>query len=239
MRISKRNKILHHPDREEIVKRLSEGESVRSVHSWLNYKYAKFSKHNKVSIPTLQAFRKEVMGMEGKALRDVQDARKREEAELEKQYAEQAVVSTNAYKDKINAIAGQHLDVSTKILQMDAIVADRMEYWFNLLKQGDEAPSHKVDYELRKYIDQQMAILQQYKKLVEGMADKRVDYNVNITVMNDQLKALQAVIRDLICEELGPEKAIEFMGKLTDRLEGLDRAKQLPEKVTNVTFEDN
>ena len=38
-------------------------------------------------------------------------------------------------------------------------------------------------------------VLGQYKKLVEGMADKTIDYNVNINVLNDQLNIIRDVIK--------------------------------------------
>ena len=115
------------------------------------------------------------------------------------------------------------------------LIGDRLEHWFNLINSGQELPP-KADYELRKYIEQQMLVLTQYRKLVEGMADKRVDYNVNITVMNDQILSIQSVIRELVCEELGPEKAIEFIEKLSNRLTQVEPQKTLPGKVEDVGF---
>lgn len=229
-------KIKNHPDKDEIIERFSRGESIREVQKWLNCKYRVWSKHNKISAPTLQLFRKEVMKLDGKVLEDLKKIKKEKDKELEKEYIEQQVISTNAYKEKLNQVANTHLDVAGKILQMDAIIGDRLEYWFNLLKSGDQLPP-KADNELRKYIDQQMIILQQYKKLVEGMADKKIDYNVNITVMNEQISTIQSTIRELITEELEPEKAIIFLDKLTDRLNNAQLPKELPAKVTTVEFD--
>jgi hypothetical protein len=193
----KPNKILTHPDKEEITSRFLAGESIRTVFAWLNGKWS-HNKYRKVSMPTLQAFRRESLELSGKVLRDIQEAKKVKDAELEATYAAQAVQSTSAYRDKLNQIADKNLDVASKIIQLDSIIGDRLEHWFNLIKSGDQIPP-KADYELRKYIDQQVLVLQQYRKLVEGMADKRIDYNVNITVMNEQIQTIQGVIRDLIC----------------------------------------
>lgn len=230
----KLSKIEHHPDKNEIVSRLSSGESVRSIYKWLSGKYGKYSTHLKVSIPTIQLFRKEVLKIEGDVLKKIQDEKRKLDLQLEAQYVAQTVQGTNAYVDKINQIASSHLDVSAKMLQMDAIIGDRLEYWFNVVKAGTELPQ-KADYELRKYIDQQVLVLQQYRKLVEGMADKKIDYNVNITVMNEQIQSIQTVIRELICEELGPEKAISFIDKLSNRLSG-STVKELPGKITEAEF---
>ena len=65
-----------------------------------------------------------------------------------------------------------------------------------------------------------MVLLGQYKKFVEGLADKTVDYNVNITVINDQIIAIRDVIRECIAE-FEPDVALRFMEKLNHKMKGL------------------
>jgi len=66
-------------------------------------------------------------------------------------------------------------------------------------------------------MDRQMALLAQYKKFVEGLADKTVDYNVNIKVMDEQITIIRDVIRECIAS-FAPEQAMLFMDKLNKRL---------------------
>ena len=94
-----------------------------------------------------------------------------------------------------------------------------MEYWFNAVASGEESAS-KGDKELRQFMDRQMNLLAQYKKFVEGMADKTIDYNVNITVMNDQITIIRDVIRECIAE-MDPEQGMLFMEKLNSRMHAL------------------
>jgi len=208
-------KILHHIDKEEIIRMLNDGESVRVISAFFKKKYP-HSKHLWISTVTLQAFRKESLNLEGKVLKDIQESSKIQKRQIEEKLLQQQLESTNAYQNKINSIAGTHLDVSKKIMQIDAIVGDRIEYWYNLGKSGEQIPA-KADHELRKFIDQQVLVLQQYKKLVEGMADKTVDYNVNITILNDQINIIRNAIKETIAEEFGVDKAIIFMDKLSKR----------------------
>lgn len=208
-------KILKHPDKEEVIRLLNEGESVRNIETHFKKKYPN-NKSLWLSTVTLQKFRKENLNLEGKVLKDIQEAREVQNRMIEEQMLQKSLEASNAYKDKINQIADQHLNVATKIINLNAIVEDKIEYWYNVAKSGEEIPA-KADRELRKFIDQQVIILQQYKKLVEGMADKTVDYNVNITVVNDQITAIRDVIREIIAE-LGTEKAMMFMDKLNKKL---------------------
>lgn len=209
-------KILKHPDKEEMIRMLNDGESVRNISAYFKKKYPS-NKSLWVSTVTLQSFRKENLNLDGKVLKDIQEASKVQKRQVEEKLLQHQLQSTNAYQEKINKIAGSHLDVSQKIMQLDAVVGDRIEYWYNLGKSGEEIPA-KADHELRKFIDQQILLLGQYKKLVEGMADKTVDYNVNITILNDQISIIRDAIKETIAEEFGVDKAISFMDKLSKRL---------------------
>jgi hypothetical protein len=212
-------KILKHPDKEEIVKRLNDGESIRKTCAWLQEKYPT-NKKLWISTVSLQKFRKDNLQLDGKVLKDIQEAVVIQNRALEEQQREIQLESTNAYQDKINQIANTHLDVANKIMQLDGIIEDRMEYWFNAIKSG-EADPRLADKEMRGYMDRQMALLQQYKKFIEGMADKTVEHNVNITVMNEQIAVIRDVIRGII-EEFNPDLAMVFMEKLNASLNNLE-----------------
>lgn len=221
-------KILKHPDKEEIIRKLNNGESVRGVEAWLKDKYPN-SKNMWITSVTLQAFRKDKLNLEGKVLKDIQEAKEVEKRHIAAQVQQQQLEATNAYQEKIAEIANTQLDVHTQIAQLNAIVEKRIEHWYNLVASGEALPA-KADAELRKYIEQQINILHQYKKLVEGMADKTIDYNVNVTVLNDQISLIRDAIRDTIAE-LGTEKAMIFMDKLNRRLSQTSYRPNGPEPV--------
>lgn len=209
-------KILNHVDKEEIIRMLNDGESVRNINAHLKKKYPR-SKHLWLSTVTLQDFRKNNLNLDGQVLKDIQEATKVQKRQIEEKLLQSQLQATNAYQEKINKIASSHLDVSQKIIQLDAVVGERIEYYYNLGKSGEGVPA-KADHELRKFIDQQILLLGQYKKLVEGMADKTVDYNINVNILNDQISIIRDAIKETIAEEFGVEKAISFMDKLSKRL---------------------
>ena len=217
-------KILNHPDSNELIRRLSEGESIRTTMSWLQAKYPK-NKKMWLSNPTLQKFRKENLNLKGKVLKDIQESSVVQKRQINEQQKQAKLQSTNAYQDKINEIADTHLDVSRKILQLDAIIGQRMEYWYNAIYEGEATP-HQADKEIRNYMDRQMALLQQYKKLVEGMADHTVEHNVNVTVMNDQVTLIRDTIREVL-SLLEPTMALKFVDSLNNKLEKLNYASPL------------
>lgn len=206
---------MKHPDKEEIIEMLNNGESVRGIEAKLKKKYPT-NKSLWLSSVTLQKFRKDKLQLEGKVLKDIQEAGRSQQQKLEELDRQKALESSDAYKKKLNEIVDSKLDVARKILQLDTVIEARMEYWFNAVASGEESAS-KGDKELRQFMDRQMALLAQYKKFVEGLADKTVDYNVNIKVMDEQITIIRDVIRECIAS-FAPEQAMLFMDKLSKRL---------------------
>jgi len=66
-------KIIKHVDKEEIIEQVTNGESVRGIASWLKNKYPN-NKSLWLSSVTLQKFRKDKLQLEGKVLKDIQEA---------------------------------------------------------------------------------------------------------------------------------------------------------------------
>ena len=210
---------MKHPDKEEIISKLTNGESVRNVEAWLKEKYPK-NENLWVTSVTLQGFRKANLQLEGKVLKDIQEAGKLQKQKTEECVKLQQLEMSDAYKKKINEIADTKLDVARRILELDSLIEDRMEYWFNAIKSGDEKAS-TGDKELRLYMDRMMNLMTQYKKLVEGLADKTIDHNVNITIVNDQINIIRDVIRECMLE-ISPEQAMLFMDKMNKRMNELN-----------------
>jgi len=208
-------KILKHPDKEEIIDMLSKGESVRGVEAKLKEKYPN-NKALWLSSVTLQKFRKDHLQLEGKVLKDIQEAESKNKQMLVEQDRQKQLEASDAYNRKINEIAESKLDVARRILELDKLIETRMEYWFNAVASGEESAA-KGDKELRQFMDRQMALLGQYKKFVEGLADKTIDHNINVTVINDQITIIRDVIKECIAD-FDPERAMLFLEKLTQRL---------------------
>jgi len=229
-------KILKHPDKEEIIELLNNGESVRGVEAKLKEKYPN-NKGLWLSSVTLQKFRKDHLQLEGRVLKDIQEAGRVQKQMTEEQERQKQLEASDAYNRTINEIANSKLDVARRILELDKIIETRMEYWFNAVSSGEESAS-KGDKELRQFMDRQMNLLAQYKKFVEGLADKTIDHNVNITVFNDQIAVIRDVIRECIAD-FEPERAMLFLEKLNEKMANTTyRPQALPEPVKLEDLQD-
>lgn len=211
------NKVLQHPDKEVIISKLIEGESLREVENWLKNKYPR-KKRLHVSYMTLQKFRQEHLNIQGDVLDDIKN--KRNEKTREETVAEQkAIISaSNAYQNKINEVVNNEIDVSKRLLEMDALVTSRIEFYYNLLQEGGGVKEDKVFLE---YVNMMKGIMQDWKKYIEGFADKKIDHNINVNVAFDQVKIIKSTIYEIL-EEIDPNLMNVFINKLDSRMKELE-----------------
>jgi len=205
-------KILNHPNKEDIIKKLLGGESVKEVEGWLKDKFPR-RKRLHISYMTLQKFRSEHLNLKGDVLDDIKNKRSDlDQAALE---AETKLIVTNssAYQQKIEEIASNKLDVSKRLLEMDSLINSRLEFYYNMLQNGGSLKEDKIFIE---YINTMKGIMQDWKKYVEGIADKRVEHNININVVNEQARILKETVIDVL-EEMSPELITIFVDRLDAR----------------------
>jgi hypothetical protein len=63
--------------------------------------------------------------------------------------------------------------------------------------------------------------MQDWKKYIEGYADKKIEHNININVVNEQAKILKEAVLDIL-QELNPDLISVFVNKLEYKMKALD-----------------
>jgi hypothetical protein len=181
------SKVLKHPDKEEIISKLLNGESLKDVERWLSKKYPR-KKRLHISYMTLQKFRKEHLNLEGDVLEDIKNKRKVRQKVEDDAEQQLIITSSNAYQEKLEEIVDTEVDVTRRLLEMEKLIASRMEYYYNLLSLGGDIKDDKVFLE---YINAMRNLLQDWKKYIEGFKDIRVENNINVMVVNQQVNILK------------------------------------------------
>ena len=207
------NKVLNHPDKEEIIKLLLDGDSVKEVERWLKKKYPK-SKRLQISYMTIQKFRSEHLNLKGEILDDIKNKRSEVKKSVEEAEVRMMVSSSSSYRDKIEEIASSELDVSRRLLELDALISSRIEYYYNLLENGGTIREDKIFIE---YINTLKSLMQDWKKYIEGFADKKIEHNVNVNIVNNQVNALKEVMYEVI-QEMSPDLIPIFVNRLNKKM---------------------
>lgn len=65
------------------------------------------------------------------------------------------------------------------------------------------------------------SLMQDWKKYIEGFADKKIEHNININVINEQAKILKGAVIDTL-SEMSPELIPVFVRNLDNRMSDLD-----------------
>jgi cysteinyl-tRNA synthetase len=207
------NKILRHPDKEFIVEKLTSGVSIREMSEIMKKKYPKTPKYH-ISPATIQEFRKNYLKVSDETLDAIkQDAQKKEnETAIEKKRAK--IQSSTAYQQKLEEAMNDEIDVTKKLVQLEKLISSRIEYFFNSLDQGGSTREDRV---MLEYMKQMQEVLRDWKKFVEGVADKTVEHNININVVNEQVNVLKGVVYEVL-REMDPALIPVFIEKLNARL---------------------
>ena len=72
-----------------------------------------------------------------------------------------------------------------------------------------------------EYINAMKNIMQDWKKYIEGVADKRIEHNININVVNEQAKVLKDTVLDVL-RDLSPELVPVFVNNLQLRMSNMN-----------------
>ena len=210
------SKVLRHPDKESIIKKLLSGDSVKEVERWLKTKYPR-TKRLHISYMTLQKFRSENLDLRGDVLEEVKNRRSDADKDAIESEAKMIIASSSAYQDKISEIADAELDVTRRLLEMDKLINSRIKYYYNLLSDGGTIKEDKIFLE---YINTMKGIMQDWKKYIEGVADKKIEHNINVNVVNEHASALKMAVLDVL-SELNPELIPIFVNKLNIKMNEL------------------
>ena len=129
------------------------------------------------------------------------------------------VANSSAYQDKITEIASSELDVTRRLLEMDKLINSRIEYYYNILSNGGTFREDKIFLE---YINTMKGIMQDWKKYIEGVADTKIEHNINISVINDHAAVLKESVLEVL-SEMSPELIPVFIDKVGQKTRNLKR----------------
>lgn len=214
-----KNKILNHPDKEEIIEWITSGVSVREIESRLKQRYPRKNQHHKrISASTIQGFKANHLNLKGKMLSDIKEHARLAQQLVKMNQVQEEVESTSAYQQAIAKIAENELNSNEQIIKVFYIVEQRIESLFERVNDG-EFLNKDAEKLLQGYLDQFIKAFESHKKYIEGVKDT-TDTNININIMNDQVSMLREAIRETLME-MEPEMAMSFMDKLNNKMRDL------------------
>jgi len=217
-------KIMGHTQKDLIVKLLLEGRGVRYVAKTLKEMYPDDRK-KWVSVPTLQKFRKEHLKLEGDALEEIKMAKRSKERKKDLKKEHTQVKNLPSYRRKLEEVVDQHIDIRSSLVGIHALLESRIEQFFDMAQSGEAARDDEKL--LQGHFDRYLAVVEKWAKYVEKLADHRVEHNINLTIVNEQMALLRTAVSNVL-GRMDPELAVKFVDELAKEMDSLSYRHDTP-----------
>jgi len=208
--------ILKHPLKDEIIRRLLDGQSVYTVARWLAEKNTGDKKYQ-ISWMTLQEFRKNYLNLEGKVLDELKHERKRELAERREKKRKEILAETLSNTQVEGEVAQQ---VAQKVLDMNTTISfiyNKIMSQIKLLE--NEEFNYKNSKVISDYISQLRGLMTDYAKILQKYDESE---QVKNTVSENEIIKYVALIKEAVREilsEIAPDKLELFYDKLREKID--------------------
>ena len=210
------SKIINHPDRDQIIARLTNGDPVRDVSAWLIEKYPD-NKFYQVSFPFLNEFRRNHLNIKGSMLEDLKTKIREQQIEEIKEPSREIVKRNKSYDELMQKDVDLEVDLDKKLHQFLNVIEARFSDLF------DEARGNPQNIKQDKVMNDWMKTLLEIITHINrnrGMPDQIVQHNVAIQQVDEKVALFQqAFIKTL--SKLDFELASRLIDDFNKNLEEL------------------
>lgn len=208
-------RIVNHPDRDKIIKRLLEGDPPRTIGEYLRLRYdGKDEVHLRLPVTLLKEFKDNYLKRH-KFLDRIVKGDQRDI--IDKKIAE-SLMNNKSWRQRLEESVEKEVDFKNKIQQLCILVEARVEQVFDQIQR--DPTTFKGDYVLINYIDKLTNLLEKGNKLVNDIPDTLIQNNISIQMVEHHSMIFQDAIREVIAE-LDPETSNLVMDKLNEKLNQL------------------
>jgi hypothetical protein len=208
-------KILEHPDREEIINKLSLGLPVNDIHDWLKSKYTVVGDAKLVlSEKILKAFQHSYLDF----YRDVESDLAKTKSALTAGNVDQldlVVKSSPAYKDAMLKTIGTEYDIRQTIKTLALNIETRLAQIFDTVQEDPRNINTKIDRLLIDYTEVFGNLLEKIYKFTEQQPDQVIQHNVTLQVVDQHISVFHDVIKKVL-SQMDLETSLYFMEVFND-----------------------
>lgn len=218
-------KIYNHPDREEIISKLTLGVDAQEIHDWLSTKYGSVGDKKLIfSVKVLKQFKDEYLDIYKQMREDF--ALVRQEQQNIMQDMQATIQNNSSYRNKLNEYIDKEIDIKTMVKNMILAIEARAAQVFDNIQQKPE--NYKMDYVLINWFNSLTMILEKYDQIINGSPDKIIQQNnINIQILDQHIGVFHKVIREVI-SRLDYDTSLLFVDILNEELKKLKPSTEAP-----------
>ena len=202
------SKILNHPDRDEVIAKLSIGITPKDVHEWLAAKYPS-EKQFTISEKSLKSFQDNYLDFYNAVRGDINSV---QSSLVPTQSDELALAVQNniTYKELIEKAAHTELDFRQLIVRLGMALEVRMEQIFNEIQADPRNINTKIDRLFLDMAERMEGVLDKCHKFNEPQVNTVVQHNMTIQVVDQHIAVFHDVIRKVL-SQMDLESSLLFM----------------------------
>jgi hypothetical protein len=232
-------KILDHPDREEIISKLSSGVSPQDIFEWLSFKYATVDDKKLIpSISSIKDFQKNYLDIYAVIQEDMQKSKKALAEDTKYNELELSIQNNSAYKSLIMKTVEQELNLKETIKKVAAVLELRLGQIFDVIQEDPRDINTKLDRILIEYIDKFAIVLEKAHKISNEAPDQIVQHNITVQHIDQHTNVFYEAIKRVLAK-MDVEASMLFMEAFNEELSRLKEpnlaaAKPIEERMTEV-----
>jgi len=191
------DKILEHPDKDEIISKLIIDISEKDIHDWLDTKYCNPGESKFVlSVSSLKDFKKDYLDIYSKIKEDILKVRTQgSSADL--------LLNNKSYRDKIIKTADMKLDIEEKMIRLIENIEERAAQTFDRMSNQDI--DFKKDSIVISYLNSLGDALSKYYEIKEKQEKKEQlnvtninNTNITVQVLDQQVSIFYDVFKKVL-----------------------------------------
>lgn len=211
-------KILDHPDKDEIIAKLTLDMSPRDITDWLSEKYTSVSeKKFVIAEKSIKTFKDSYLDVYSLIQEDIMKTKQAiassTEAELEL-----SIKNNPTYRGKMLELASKEIDIRQMAARLCAAIETRMAQVFDEIEENPRDINTKIDRLLIDYAEVFGGILEKYYKFTEAPTEAQfIQNNVTLQFRDQHILVLQEAIREVL-SEMDLESSMLFMERISEKM---------------------
>jgi len=212
--------IYEHPDKEEIIGKLVSGSAPKEVNQWLKLKYPdKNQSHLRLTIKILKEFaNSEYVDCYDQFAKDLATVQDSDAGKIDKKMMSDSLQNNKTYRERLQAIADDELDIRTMLRSLIVVVHERAEQCFDKIQ--EDPHDFRGDPIFLKYMNELFNMVEKFDKIVNNAPDQIIQHNFTLQAVEDNTNAILEAVRDTIAQ-LDPDVALKFMDLFYNNLSKL------------------
>lgn len=204
-------KILHHPDKDEIISKLVIGIAPKDIHEWLEMKYSNVSEAKFViAEKSVKSFKDNYLDVYTIIKEDFLKAKTALVTGTADEQLTLSVSENNSYKNLVLQTVGKELNLKDAIYGLIRVVETRLGQIHDSIQEDPRNINSRVDRVLIEYVDKLGALLEKAYKIALGGPDQIVQHNITVQHIDQHTSIFYEAIKRVL-SKMDLESSMYFM----------------------------